>query len=89
MYARVAIATGWTWEYIGQCLTLPRLNAMYEYWKMFPPLHESVAGALGIRPDSTVLASEDVAPSLDNATLTREMHADPRFLVWRTKAANG
>ena len=28
MYAYLAAATGWTFEYIGQCMTLPRLYAM-------------------------------------------------------------
>ncbi len=55
MYARVACATGWTWEYIGQCMTLPRLYAMQDYWKGAPPVHESVAAYLGIK-------AEPVAP---------------------------
>ncbi len=87
MYARVAIATGWTWEYIGQCLTLPRLYAMLDYWKQFPPLHESVAGALGIQPSSTESSAPPVP--LDNAALVRNMHTDPRTLHWVNKAANG
>lgn len=83
MYARVAIDTGWTWEYIGQCLTLPRLYAMLDYWKQFPPLREAVAAFVGV-PQSR----SPVKP-LDNAALTRDMHADPRTLNWVTKAANG
>jgi hypothetical protein len=43
VYADVAASTGWTWEYIGQCLTLPRLEAMYAHWRRFPPVHVSAA----------------------------------------------
>jgi hypothetical protein len=43
MYADVAAATGWTWEYIGQCLTWPRLEAMHAHWRRYPPVHISVA----------------------------------------------
>jgi hypothetical protein len=43
------MATGWTWEYIGSEMTLPRLFAFAEYWKDWPPLNESVAAiAFGI-----------------------------------------
>lgn len=43
MYAYVAAATGWTWEYIGQRLTLPRLFALVKHWKQYPPVHVGVA----------------------------------------------
>lgn len=43
MYARLAQATGWTWEYIGQNMTLPRLYAFTKMWADTPPLAESVA----------------------------------------------
>lgn len=51
VYARVASATGWTWEYIGQALTLPRLYALWEYWQGSPPVAESVAAYLGVKPE--------------------------------------
>jgi hypothetical protein len=43
VYAYVAAATGWTWEYIGRQLTLPRLYALYRHWKLYPPVHVGVA----------------------------------------------
>ena len=54
MYARIACTTGWTWEYIGQCLTLPRVYAMVQYWKASPPVNEAVAAYLGIGDKATV-----------------------------------
>lgn len=50
MYAYIAAATGWTWEYIGERLTLPRLYALYAHWRKFPPVAVSVALYLGIKP---------------------------------------
>lgn len=47
MYCRVIAATGWTWEYIDEFLTLPRLAAMNRYWAVNPPLHLMVQGYLG------------------------------------------
>jgi hypothetical protein len=34
MYAKLACETGWTWEYIGEHMTLPRLYAFDRYWKL-------------------------------------------------------
>ncbi len=49
MYARLCSTTGWTWEYVGQCVTLPRLYAFLDYWNNeAPPVAESVAAYLGI-----------------------------------------
>ena len=43
MYVRLARETGWTWEYIGSHMTLPRLYAFAKVWENSPPLHELVA----------------------------------------------
>ena len=75
---------GWTWEYIGECMTLPRLAAMSEHWKQYPPVHKSVAAYLGIKP----APKTNVIP-IDNAALTRDMKADPRTIKWQTKESNG
>ena len=85
MYARVACATGWTWEYIGQCLTLPRLYALYDHWNEYPPVHESVAVALGLKTGAAATAPAAAPAKIDNAAITRNMHADPRKLVWMTR----
>jgi hypothetical protein len=60
MYARLACATGWSWEYIGQCMTLPRLYAMVRYWNTSaPPMPETVSAiAFGIG----ALKREEPAP---------------------------
>lgn len=40
-------ATGWTWEYIDEFMTLPRYEEMREYWDDNPPVHIMVAAYLG------------------------------------------
>lgn len=42
LYARICAQTGWTWEYVGQHLTLPRLKALNAHWQKNPPLQEQV-----------------------------------------------
>lgn len=49
MYARLCSATGWSWEYVGESVTLPRLYAFLDYWKTAPPVAESVAAFIGIK----------------------------------------
>ena len=41
--------TGWTWEYIGQHLTLPRLYEMQRYWEQHPPVGDLMAAYLGYK----------------------------------------
>ena len=87
MYAFVAVATGWTWEYIGQCLTLPRLFAMHSIWRRYPPLIVAAASLLGVKPEAAVPQTrEDVAKAMADAAvqLARATTADPRKLQWIT-----
>lgn len=63
MFAYVAAATGWTWEYIGECLTLPRLAALQKHWRVHPPVHIMVALFAGYKPPSEVKA-EDTGKTL-------------------------
>jgi hypothetical protein len=42
--------TGWSWEYIDDYMTLPRLYGMMDYWKDHPPLHIVLAAFVGIKP---------------------------------------
>lgn len=82
VYAEVITATGWTWEYLDEFVTLPRLNAITRHWLKFPPVHITAALFAGI---------ENKAPAsggavLDNASLVRDMHADPRKLQWVSKS---
>ena len=39
---------GWTWEYIDQNMTLPRLTALNKYWQKYPPVHCLIAAYLGV-----------------------------------------
>ncbi len=45
--------TGWTWEYLGQHLTLPRLYEMQRYWEQHPPVGDLVAAYLGYEGKAT------------------------------------
>ena len=40
-------------------MTLPRLYALSSYWKACPPVQESVAALLGVKPDASA-ADTDV-----------------------------
>jgi hypothetical protein len=51
LYARIIGATGWTWEYVAEYMTLPRLYALSSYWRTCPPVQESVAALLGVKPE--------------------------------------
>ena len=42
---------GWSWEYIDDSMTLPRLSAINSYQKAHPPLHIMVAAYLGVNKD--------------------------------------
>ncbi len=41
---------GWTWEYVEDNMTLPRLKTMNAYWKQNPPLHQLVKNFMGYKP---------------------------------------
>lgn len=47
LYCGIIAATGWTWEYIDDYMTLPRLGAMRNAWEIHPPLHTLVATVIG------------------------------------------
>jgi hypothetical protein len=95
VYAFVAAATGWTWEYIGQYLTLPRLFAMHAVWRKYPPLIVAAASLLGVKAEPEVPKSkEDVAAAMAAAAirLARATTAVPSKLHWITlpnEARNG
>lgn len=63
------MAFGWTWEYIDQNMTLPRLQSMNRYWKKFPPMHVLVAGYLGVG------AFKEEAETMSFDQLLSEIHA--------------
>ena len=38
--------TGWTYEYIDEYMTFPRLRELGNYWRRCPPAHVQLAGLL-------------------------------------------
>lgn len=50
LFAYVVAATGWTWDYIGEHLTLPRLYALQKHWTVYPPVHIMAAIWAGYKP---------------------------------------
>lgn len=50
LYGHIIACTGWTWDYIGEHMTLDRLGALTKYWNSHPPMHLMVAAYLGIKP---------------------------------------
>lgn len=53
---------GWTWEYIDDMMTLPRLYAIFKHWESRPPLHWMVAQFLGIKRKSQDQSGASLAP---------------------------
>lgn len=50
-------AFGWSWEYIDEEMTLPRMDAIVKHWEVIPPLAVSVASiasALGVKRQGKV-----------------------------------
>jgi hypothetical protein len=46
-------AYGWTWEYIDENMTIPRLNTVHTHWEYAPPVHMMIASFFGLkRPGS-------------------------------------
>jgi hypothetical protein len=48
VFGRLITSTGWTWEYVRDEFDLTGLRRMYRYWSEHPPVHELVAGYMGI-----------------------------------------
>ena len=60
LFAYVAASTGWTWDYIGECLTLPRLYALQKHWSIYPPVHIMAAMWCGYKPATPQKKEEQV-----------------------------
>ena len=51
IYALYCVETGWTWEYVGEEMTMPRAQGFLGIWKHTPPLRglvTAIAVALGM-----------------------------------------
>jgi len=54
------MSTGWTLDYVGNHLDLPRLKTLNKYWKKFPPVHVLIASYVGYKePAEETPASKD------------------------------
>ena len=61
LVAGICASTGWTWDYVLEHMDFPRLEALREQWRQFPPLNVLVAHYLGAaKPAAT--AADAVAP---------------------------
>jgi hypothetical protein len=63
----MAAFPGWTWEYVDECMTLPRLDSLSNYWSDHPPVHKMIAAYLGIKPKSSKPAQSDFAAFMAEA----------------------
>lgn len=74
VYARVITATGWTWEYLDDNVTIPRLTALTAHWRDTPPAHEALASiliALGVTRAPAAPAGIDT-PADDSLAFFRD-----------------
>jgi len=62
----MATAFGWTWEYIDECVTVPRLLEIGEYWTVTPPLAEAFAAFVGAMGGPSSTSPAIAEPSADN-----------------------
>lgn len=64
-------------------MTLPRLNALTKHWAKSPPVHITAALFAGI--ETTAPARPAASESVVLVNPLREMHGDPRKMVWQAK----
>jgi hypothetical protein len=62
VYAHIITSTGYTYEYVDDYMTLPRLAELQAYWKDTPPVHVSLAMFL------RSLASSEGTPTVVGST---------------------
>jgi hypothetical protein len=55
--------TGWTWEYIDNHMTIPRLSTMTRYWSQNPPVHVLVAEYMGYEAPAVTPAGNATPPA--------------------------
>lgn len=68
----LATEFGYTYEYIGECMDLPRLTALQKHWKTVPPVSITlfgIASALGMKMPS----EQRKQPSLEEAKAVAAM----------------
>lgn len=69
---------GWTWEYIDEWMTLPRLYAIFKYWgESRPPVHWMVAGFLGVKRKPSAQDGQSDPDAGDVRALAESMMSGP------------
>lgn len=61
----MAISTGWTLDYVGDNVDLPRLATLNKYWRKHPPIHVLFAAYVGYKEPGATQAD---AVKLDDET---------------------
>jgi hypothetical protein len=84
------MSTGWTWDYIGNNLDLPRLFSLYDYWKINPPSHLLLKAYVGYEheekrpmPHMPHEASQPLAQKLQGGDVANLIGALPTRVVNR------
>ena len=57
-------AFGWSWEYVDEEMTLPRMAAILNHWELTPPVAVSLAGiaaSLGVKMEPKKSAAENAS----------------------------
>lgn len=53
IYVRLASGLGWTYPVIDE-MSLPEVNAIFDYWRDWPPVNELVRNAVGYEKPLTM-----------------------------------
>ncbi len=82
---------GWTWEYIDEFMTLPRLHDISDYWQHSPPTHlmaRTISMILGAEPPKRKEETETLNLDDDEnvARFLQSFGVDVRAIV---EGANG
>lgn len=51
---------GGTWDELEDSLTWPRIEALYDYWRDYPPIHEILRAVYQIKSPKRDLTVEEV-----------------------------
>jgi hypothetical protein len=73
--AHVVICTGWTFEYVGNHVDLPRLRSLNRMWEEYPPAHVSLAFLAGTNKKK----SKEVKPQEEEKSFEELMASMPRI----------
>jgi hypothetical protein len=75
------MATGWTWEYVMDTMTIPRYEIIKAEWRRNPPVHHLVAAAIGYKAPGE--QSPRTSESDDHASGVAEIQGSFPDGMWR------